>query len=189
MHQFPLKGAVVPGRSLTKRVGDFVGDILYGEAHGHGFIVAPFRNHGDYGAPRTASNARLTAYGLRLKNTRMRSNSASSERLNAWPVAPALAKPSSTSNGPFTADTTARMHQRVDLARHESVVDEEVLVHVDRRVRSLEIARVVVGNTVTQNQVLRSRGRTNRIGLHEAERVNRLLQRGRCERTSNRSPA
>src|SRR5688500_2939292 len=76
------------------------------------------------------------------------------------------------------------MHERRDLARDETVVDEEVLVHVERRVETLEITRPVSLDAVAQGQVLGSGRGPNRIRLHEAERIDRGLERGGREQGS-----
>ena len=73
----------------------------------------------------------------------------------------------------------ARMHQRQQAARHEAVVDEAVLLDVQPRIAALEIARAIALDAMAQRQVLRARRRADRVGLHEAEAVDRLLQRGR----------
>ncbi len=73
--------------------------------------------------------------------------------------------------------TAARMHQRLQRAGHEAVVDEEVLVDVEPAVEALEIAGTITGHAMAEREVLGSRRRADRIGLHEAEHVERLLQR------------
>ncbi len=69
------------------------------------------------------------------------------------------------------------MHQRLNLAGYKSVIDEEVFLHAERGVASLEVASAIIDNPMTQRQVLRARRGTNRIGLYEAELVHRALQR------------
>jgi len=79
------------------------------------------------------------------------------------------------------------MHQRLHRSGHKAVVDDEVLVNVERGVAALQIARAVIGNAVAQGKVLRACRRADRIGLDEAERVERALQGGRREeRTRDR---
>src|SRR5204862_1700896 len=65
----------------------------------------------------------------------------------------------------------ARVHQTVDAARHEAVVDEDVLFDVERVIQALEIPGAVAGDAMAQREGLRARRRANRICLHEAERV------------------
>ena len=72
--------------------------------------------------------------------------------------------------------TTARMHQAEHAVGDEAVVDEEVLVDVEAGVPALQIARAVVRHPVPQRQILRARRRSNRVGLHEPECVERLRQ-------------
>ena len=60
-------------------------------------------------------------------------------------------------------------------ARHEAVVDEDVLLDAERGVAPLEIAGAVAVDAMAQRQVLRARRRADRVGLHEAERVDRAL--------------
>ena len=77
--------------------------------------------------------------------------------------------------------TAARVHQRLHGAGDEAVVHEEVLVDVEAGIAALEIAGAVAGHAMAQREVLRARRRPDRVGLHEAERVERALQRGRRE--------
>ena len=67
----------------------------------------------------------------------------------------------------------ARMHQLEDPPRNESVVDEEVFLDPERRVTALEIAGPVGGHTMPQRQVLRTRGCADRVGLNEAQPLDR----------------
>ena len=78
----------------------------------------------------------------------------------------------------------ARVHQRLHGAGDEAVVHEEVLVDVETGIATLEIAGAVAGHAMPQREVLRARRRPDRVGLHEAERVERALQRGRREQAA-----
>ena len=73
------------------------------------------------------------------------------------------------------------MHQRVYLARHEAVVDEEVFLDAELGVAAFEVAGAVILDAMAQDEILGASGRANRIGLDEAELVKRTLQRGRRE--------
>ena len=80
----------------------------------------------------------------------------------------------------------ARVHQRRGRARQEAVVDEEVLLHRQPRVAALQLAGTVVAHAVAQDQVLRARRRAQRVGLHEAQALQRLWQRaGREQRAGH----
>ena len=68
-----------------------------------------------------------------------------------------------------TLPRRARMHQRVHFARHEAVVDEEVLFDRQARIATLEVTGTVVGDAVAKRQVLRARRGADGIGLNEAE--------------------
>src|SRR5437764_4353874 len=70
----------------------------------------------------------------------------------------------------------ARMHQRVQLARDEAVVDEDVFLDVERSVAPLEIPRRIPADAVPQSEVLRPRRRADRVGLHEPQAIERALQ-------------
>src|SRR5579864_2757902 len=74
-----------------------------------------------------------------------------------------------------------RMHQRMNRARHEAVVDEEVFLDAEFRVAALEIAGAVILDAMAQNQILSAGRRANRIGLDKSELVKRTLQRRRRE--------
>ena len=69
-------------------------------------------------------------------------------------------------------------------ARKESVIDEEIFLDPERRIRAVEVARPVIGDAVTQREILRARRCTNRVGLHEAEAADRLVQAGRRKEAS-----
>ena len=71
-----------------------------------------------------------------------------------------------------------RVHQRLDAAGHEAVVHENVFVDIELGVAALEITRAVVDDAMAQREVLRTRWSPNRIGLDEAEPVERALKRG-----------
>jgi len=75
----------------------------------------------------------------------------------------------------------AGMHQRVQRARHEAVVDEEVLLDRQLRIATLEITGTVVDDAVAKNQVLRSRGGADGIRLNEAELCDGLREGRRPE--------
>ena len=74
--------------------------------------------------------------------------------------------------GPQRRDR-ARMHQRVKRSRDEPVIDEHVLLDVERRVQPLEVARSIAVDARPERQILRARRRANRIGLDESKRVDR----------------
>src|SRR6185437_3904094 len=81
----------------------------------------------------------------------------------------------------------ARMHQRLQRARHKAVINEEIFLDAKLRITALEIAIAIVGNTMTQHQILRSRRSAYGIGLHETKPVKRALQRGGQEETTSDS--
>src|SRR6185503_18736974 len=60
-----------------------------------------------------------------------------------------------------------RMHQRLQRPRDISVVNEEVFFDIELRVTSFQITSTIVFNTMTQRQILCTRGSTNRISLHK----------------------
>jgi hypothetical protein len=76
------------------------------------------------------------------------------------------------------------VHQRCDTARHEAVVDENILVDAQRREAAFEVAGAVGLDAMAQRQVLGARGRADRVGLDEAERVDGALQRGGTEQAA-----
>jgi len=75
----------------------------------------------------------------------------------------------------------ARVHQRQPVARHEAVVDEAVFLDREPRVALLQVPGAVVLDAMTQDQVLCSRRRAHRVGLHEPQALERAGQRGRLE--------
>src|SRR5580704_16119924 len=78
----------------------------------------------------------------------------------------------------------SRMHQRLQFARNEAVIDEEVFVDVELGVSSLQISCAIALNAMTQDQVLRTSRRANRIGLHESHVVKSAFKRGRRKQTT-----
>ena len=80
--------------------------------------------------------------------------------------------------------TRARMHERLHGARHEAVVDEDVLLDVEGRVAALEIAGTIAADAGPERQILSARRRADRIGLHEAQRVDRPIERRRREQAA-----
>jgi hypothetical protein len=49
------------------------------------------------------------------------------------------------------------MHQRLQLSRHEPVIDEKILLDVKFRIPPLQIARTVIFYAMSQDKILRSR--------------------------------
>ena len=78
----------------------------------------------------------------------------------------------------------ARVHQTFDGARDEAVVHEDILVDAQRREAAFEVAGAVVLDAMAQREVLGARGRADRVGLDEAERVDGALQRGGTEQAA-----
>jgi hypothetical protein len=83
----------------------------------------------------------------------------------------------------------ARMHQRVRRTGHEAVIDEGVLLDVERLVVPLEIAVAITGDPMAERQILCTRRRADRIGLLEAERRDRLSERRRRKQAARHSVA
>ena len=84
----------------------------------------------------------------------------------------------------------ARMHERMMIARQESVVDEKVFFQPQLRVEAFQIACPVSRHPMAQGQVLRPSGRADGIRLDESQFMNRSLERGRLEqRARNRITA
>jgi hypothetical protein len=75
----------------------------------------------------------------------------------------------------------ARMHERVEIARHEPVVDEDVLLDAKRGVASLQVAGSVPLDSMSQYEVLSAGRCPNRIRLDEAARVQGSVERGGWE--------
>src|SRR5579872_894836 len=78
------------------------------------------------------------------------------------------------------------MHQRLQLARHESVIDEKVFLDSEPAptktpVTPLQVAGPIVFHPMPQDQILRPRRSTNRIGLHKFHPVQCPLERSRWE--------
>src|SRR5262249_10517558 len=82
---------------------------------------------------------------------------------------------------PWGMAAAARVHQRMERAGDESVVDEEVFLDAEVVVAALQIAGTIILDPVSQCQVLRARRRTNRVGLHEAQFLERQFERRRGE--------
>ena len=72
-----------------------------------------------------------------------------------------------------------RVHQRLQRAGDESIVDEEVFVHVEAPVATFEIAGAIARHAVAERQILGASRGANGICLDEGERVECALEGGR----------
>ena len=80
----------------------------------------------------------------------------------------------------------ARMHERLQRSRHEAVVDEKVFRNAELGVAAFEIACAVIFHSMAQDQVLRTGGCADRVGLHETQLLQSPLQgRWREKRLGN----
>ena len=75
----------------------------------------------------------------------------------------------------------ARVHQFVKRPRQIAIVDEEILLHRQFRIASLEVTGTIVRDPMAQREILRPCRRANRIGLHESQLVDGLAKRGGLE--------
>src|SRR5205809_5538399 len=69
------------------------------------------------------------------------------------------------------------MNQPPHVAGHEAVGVKIILLQLERRILLLQVTRAISLHAMPQDQILRPRRRTNRIGLHEAQAVDRCLER------------
>ena len=76
------------------------------------------------------------------------------------------------------------MNERLNRSCHEPVHDEEVFLNVQFRIEPFEIAGVIILCAVAQYKVLRTRGRTDRIGLDKAHSLEDAFQCSRLEKTA-----
>src|SRR5215470_16458088 len=60
-----------------------------------------------------------------------------------------------------------RMHQCLQLTRHEPIIDEEVFFDAEPNVSALQITCAVILDPMPQDQVLRSSRRANRVRLNK----------------------
>ena len=58
-------------------------------------------------------------------------------------------------------------------ARQEAVVDEEVLFQRQAWLSPFQITGAIAGDAMPQRKVLRARRRPDRVGLHEAQPLDR----------------
>src|SRR5579872_678756 len=77
----------------------------------------------------------------------------------------------------------AWMHQRRERPCDEAVNQKKVLLNVEFRVVAFKVAGMVVLDAMTQDEVLRPRGCTDGIGLHEAKFLDGALQSNGFEET------
>ena len=68
------------------------------------------------------------------------------------------------------------MHQRLQRSCDVTVVDEEVFFNIECWIASLEITGAIVLDTMSQDQILRTRRRPNRISLHESGLLERAIE-------------
>src|SRR5438093_1304406 len=90
------------------------------------------------------------------------------QRLRPAPAPPRPARP-----------VRARMHQRVQGSRHEAVVDEDVLLDVEGRVETFEVAGAVTLDAVSQGQIKRASSRVVKGGPSAGRRS--LVRRLSCD--------
>src|SRR5689334_21419570 len=76
------------------------------------------------------------------------------------------------------------MHQSLYRSREKTINDKEILFDPELWVQALEIAGMVVLNTMTKYQVLSTSGRTDRIGLNKAESAESAFQCRGFEKTA-----
>jgi len=76
------------------------------------------------------------------------------------------------------------LHERLDRPGHEAVGEEEVLLDAECRIETLEIACAVSGDAVAEYQILRPRGRANRVGLHIPQASERAFECCRRKKAS-----
>ena len=67
------------------------------------------------------------------------------------------------------------MHERLNLPRHETIVDEKIFVDAKLRVTPFQIPGTIPLHAVPQDQILRARRRADWIGLHESKVVQRAF--------------
>jgi hypothetical protein len=64
-----------------------------------------------------------------------------------------------------------RMHERLNLCGHETVVDEKIFVDTKLGVTAFQITGAVVLHAMAQDQILGAGGRADRVGLHKSHSV------------------
>jgi hypothetical protein len=70
------------------------------------------------------------------------------------------------------------MQQRFELATQKSIVDEEVFLERELRVRALEVTCAVVADAVSKGEVLSARRCADRVRLNKAEFSDGANERG-----------
>jgi hypothetical protein len=73
------------------------------------------------------------------------------------------------------------MHQGLHATSHKAIVHEDVLVDIEMGVSTLEIASAVPDDPMAEREVLGARRRTDWVGLHEAQSVERAFESSRRE--------
>ena len=76
------------------------------------------------------------------------------------------------------------MHERLQLAGYEAVIDEEIFFDTELRVAAFQIAGTIIFDAMPQDQVLRAGWGADGIGLHEAEFFERTFERDRREQAA-----
>src|SRR6202451_2211143 len=83
--------------------------------------------------------------------------------------------------GHVVARRHPRMHQFMECAGHKAVVDEKILLQRKLRIQPFEVSRAIIPDAVAQRKVLGAGRRSDRVGLHEAQLLDRAPERGRLE--------
>src|SRR5262245_22756814 len=101
---------------------------------------------------------------------------------------PARGRPGSRSFGRHI-DFRTGMHQRLKRLRHKPVDDEEVFLDLELRIQPLEVPGAVTLYTMTQDEVLSARRRSDRIGLNKTHAVESAFKCRRFKKTTSNSVA
>src|SRR5262249_13264759 len=99
---------------------------------------------------------------------------------------PARGRPGSRSFGRHI-DFRTGMHQRLKRLRHKPVHDEEIFLDLDLRIHPFEVPGMVILYTMTQDEVLSTRRRSDRIGLNKTHAIKRAFHCSRLEKTTGYS--
>ncbi len=154
----PGLGAVVPRRVLDRLVDPCAG-LAPRHAHEAAVVQALQKVRADVQVATPAPDAAMVEMRLHVPGSRGATLAHELQHVPGTRLHPGAPRP----------PLSARMEQSKIPAREKTIVDEEGLFDRQARVAALELAGAIALDAIREDQVLRTCGRSHRVGLNEAQ--------------------